>query len=536
MATFTGTSSGDTANAVTGTLTGFTGGTVAELQDGIGDQFTAGAGDDLIVAGSGDDFVNGGAGADNLDGGAGNDTLSYASSNAPVVIDLNTKTFLYGHANGDVATGFENVEGSPFADSLTGTTGANILWGFGGNDTINGLQGDDLILGGDGADLLLGSFGVDAIFGEDGNDTIIGGPGADTLDGGPGLDTLSYSNSPSAVQVNLLEGTASGGDAQGDTFTGFEILRGSAFNDGLVGDTGRNTIFGGPGADTIVGAAGDDILYGEEGNDTFIAGPGADQNFGGAGIDTVDYSASSAGVTLRIGGISSGGLAQGDILTTIENLIGTQFDDTIIGSNLPNQLSGLGGDDLLIGGPGADSLVGGGGNDVIVGGQGADAIFGGAGVDTASYFSSVNGVTIDLAAGTASGGDATGDVLQEIENLVGSNTGNDRLYGNAGTNVLEGFGGSDWLRGGGGNDIIRLGDDTVQDRAIYDADNFGNDFVGQFHDEEDILDMRGLGLTFDDVDATQVGNTTTLTFAGITGQITLTQFYAADITASDFFF
>ena len=62
MATFTGTGGNDVANATNGTLTGFTGGTVAELQDGVGDTFNAGDGADSIVAGAGNDTVNGGGG------------------------------------------------------------------------------------------------------------------------------------------------------------------------------------------------------------------------------------------------------------------------------------------------------------------------------------------------------------------------------------------------------------------------------------------------------------------------------------------
>ena len=62
MATFTGTNGNDTANATTGTLTGFSGGTVAQLQDAGGDTFNGGNGADTIVAGSGDDTINLGAG------------------------------------------------------------------------------------------------------------------------------------------------------------------------------------------------------------------------------------------------------------------------------------------------------------------------------------------------------------------------------------------------------------------------------------------------------------------------------------------
>ena len=405
-----------------------------------------------------------------------------------------------------------------------------------GNDNLLGTTGDDTIIGLAGNDVINGSSGQDRIYGGDGDDTIIGAAGSDWMDGGAGIDTLSYANADSGVTILLFNSVAMGGHADNDVFLNFENIRGSAFDDVLIGDDTPNLLIGGPGNDVLGGGGDDDMLEGQQGDDLFPADDGADFLNGGAGIDTVDYGNSNEAVQVAIGGVSTGGQAEGDFLYAIENVIGSGMDDTITGSNLDNMLTGASGNDTLNGASGADTLYGSDGDDILNGGPGGDLLDGGGQTDTATYFSSNVGVWIDLAAGTASLGHAAGDTLVSIENLIGSNTGNDRLYGNAGTNVLEGFGGSDWLRGGGGNDIIRLGDDTVQDRAIYDADNFGNDFVGQFHDEEDILDMRGLGLTFDDVNATQVGNTTTLTFAGITGQITLTQFYAADITASDFFF
>ena len=58
MATFNGTNGNDTANATTGTLTGFSGGTVAQLQDSSGDTFNGGNGADTIVAGGGNDTIN----------------------------------------------------------------------------------------------------------------------------------------------------------------------------------------------------------------------------------------------------------------------------------------------------------------------------------------------------------------------------------------------------------------------------------------------------------------------------------------------
>ena len=176
--------------------------------------------------------------------------------------------------------------------------------------------------------------------GDGGANTLVGGAGADALNGGGGTDTADYSSSAMAVNVNLLANSGAGGDAQGDTFSSIENLIGSAFADMLTGDTGANT------------------LDGRSGNDTLIGGAGADALIGGAGTDTADYSSSAAGVTVNLqAGSGSGGDAQGDTLSSIENIIGSAQADT---------LTGDGGVNTLAGGSGADVLKGRAGNDTTV--------------------------------------------------------------------------------------------------------------------------------------------------------------------------
>ena len=82
------------------------------------------------------------------------------------------------------------------------------------------------------------------------------------VDGGSGSDTASYAGSSSGVAIDLGAGTASGGDAAGDTLSGIENLEGSAQADSLRGDAGVNVIAGGGGADFQVGGAGNDALSG----------------------------------------------------------------------------------------------------------------------------------------------------------------------------------------------------------------------------------------------------------------------------------
>ena len=102
-----------------------------------------------------------------------------------------------------------------------------------------------------------------------------------------------------------------------------------------------------------------------------------------------------------------------------------------------------------------------------------DTLDGGAGTDTASYAGSDAGVTVDLGAGTASGGDARGDVLSGIENLTGSDS-DDVFTGSASINVLTGGGGADTLQGLGGNDTL-IGGDGSDSFVIGEGD--GNDTV-----------------------------------------------------------
>jgi Ca2+-binding RTX toxin-like protein len=136
------------------------------------------------------------------------------------------------------------------------------------------------------------------------------------------------------------------------------------------------------------------------------------------------------------------------------------------GTHLADQIYGLAGD---------DELVGFAGDDLLEGGPGADVLWGTDGFDTASYKGSTAGVSVNLRDFPVEGGHAAGDVLHEIEGVVGSaygdflfgddgrnvlrgGAGNDRLLGGAGDDLLEGGGGNDVLAGGPGNDEPLGGD------------------------------------------------------------------------------
>ena len=142
---------------------------------------------------------------------------------------------------------------------------------------IDGAAGDDKIVGDNTqANLLIGGAGDDWLIGGGKNDTLDGGAGADLMDGGAGEDTVSYASAKAGVSVDLETG-ATGGAAAGDQLISIEDVTGSAFNDILTGDAGKNVIKGEAGNDSEFGGDNADFLYGGAGNDTVSGGDVDDQ-------------------------------------------------------------------------------------------------------------------------------------------------------------------------------------------------------------------------------------------------------------------
>ncbi|PZU92163.1 MAG: hypothetical protein DI527_10535 [Chelatococcus sp.] len=460
------------------------GGAAGDLLDGIegligsahSDTLRGDGGDNLLVGGEGDDVLDGRAGADILVGGAGADTLiggagidmaDYSASATGVEVDLAAGTGSGGDAEGDTLSGIEVVLGSAHADILRGGDGDDLLQGGAGADRIIGGGGidtvdfgyqsqavsidlttgeshggdaegdqfseiemfygtafDDTLIGDAGENVFFGGEGADRLDGADGDDRLIGGAGADILIGGEGIDTADYSGGASAVSVDLAAGVAAGGDAEGDTLSGIEIVIGTAFDDSLAGRDADERLEGGAGNDLLIGGGGADILV------------------GGAGLDTVSYASSLSGIVLDLAAGTGTGDAAGDVLSGVEIVIGSNHADELkIGAGVL-VLDGAGGDDTLTGDAGADLLIG---------GAGADTMDGGAGIDTADYSGSAEGVTVFLSGESGSGGDAEGDILRSIERLIGSHAA-DSLHGDALDNILIGGAGADGLFGGEGID------------------------------------------------------------------------------------
>ena len=478
------------------------------------DTLSGGSGDDTIFGGAGDDVIMGGLGADLMDGGTGTDRLSYADATSRVVVDMLNGSTVGAFAAGDMFFNFENLEGGSANDLLLGDNEANVIFGGGSTDELQGRFGNDTLIGGAGADTLdgggnvdtasyetssaavnvnlfsgIGSGGdaagdvyskIDNLIGSDQGDTLVGsfsnnelegGAGGDVINGGAGVDTASYARDTAGVTVSLDAGTASGGDAQGDTLSNIENLRGGFGDDALTGDGAENVLWGGAGTDTLTGLGGEDTLLG---------GGGGDLLQGGSGNDWASYADSDDAVTVSLlTGATSGGDSVGDVFNSIENLRGSTA---------------------------ADSLTGDIGDNVIEGGQGADTLDGGLGTDTVSYENSDTRVVVDLLNGNTFLGHADGDVISGFENLTGSRL-PDYLLGSNDANVLSGGAGMDRLEARGGDDTLIGGAQNDNLNGGGGADDFvlrpgdGADVIVDWQDGLDQIDISAFGLSFGDAQA-----------------------------------
>ncbi|MGK9247997.1 hypothetical protein KXS07_37040, partial [Inquilinus limosus] len=190
--------------------------------------------------------------------------------------------------------------------------------------------------------------------------------------------------------------------------------------DVIVGDDADNMLIGGTWSkhDEIHGLGGNDVIYGDPSDDCaaddFIYGDdGNDILYGGGWND-------------RVYGGNDGDIIYGD--SGYDKLYGEDGNDELYGRSEDDEAYGGSGDDVIRGDEGNDTLLGEEGDDVLEGGSGADYVDGGAGWDKVDYSRSGVGVTIDLSGASGAGGDAEGDVLVGIEEVVGTAHG-DRITG-----------------------------------------------------------------------------------------------------------
>ncbi|MBA1377657.1 retention module-containing protein [Pseudomonas brassicacearum] len=151
-------------------------------------------------------------------------------------------------------------------------------------------------------------------------------------------------------------------------------LTGTAADDVLLADNGDNVLNAGDGNDILSAGTGNNTMHGEAGDDLLYSGSGNDLLDGGTGNDTASYAHATAGVTVNLGLLAAQNTlgAGTDTLASIENLVGSNFNDTLTGDSASNRIDGGLGHDVLNGGGGDDILIGGLGNNTLTGGSGAD--------------------------------------------------------------------------------------------------------------------------------------------------------------------
>ena len=206
-------------------------------------------------------------------------------------------------------TGSANING-------TGNTNANTIRGNSGNNILDGK-------------------GITTYMGA--NDQLIGGAGNDTYI----VSVVGAFFNTTIITENLNEGTDTVQYSSTDSFGNYTL-----------GDNLENLILTGTGDFSGTGNSLNNVITGNSGN-----------NFldGGVGVDTVNYSNATAAVIVSLSSDylntppnSATGGGGSDNLSNFENVIGSNFNDTLIGSSGNNTLTGAGGKDTLTGGLGSD--------------------------------------------------------------------------------------------------------------------------------------------------------------------------------------
>ncbi|MES2942672.1 MAG: DUF4347 domain-containing protein [Pseudomonadota bacterium] len=418
-----------------------------------------------------DDYLDGGAGGDTFLGGAGRDTLIGG-------------------------TGSDSLDGGVDTDEMTGGDGSDVYYVDDSQDVVLETNADDSTGGTDAVFSSLGEYtlganiedgrivsaGVADLTGNSLDNLFYAGDGDNVLNGAAGNDTVSYQFAGSAVTVGLQTGGQNTGGSGLDSLISINNLVGSNYNDTLSGSSANNLLDG------------------------------------GAGVDTVSYAGVGSAVVARLNTGSASGTSSGnDTLTGVENLVGSSYNDTLVGHGGANVLTGGAGDDVLNGLGGADTMAGGNGSDVyyvnrsddivtetndsivtggydkvysylaaytlsanvekgrivstgtasltgneldniLYAGLGNNLLDGAGGTDTVSYshVTSAVSVSLDLGGAQATGGSGS-DTLVNIENITGSRY-NDVLTGNDQANVLNGVTGADSMSGGDGSDRYYIED------------------------------------------------------------------------------
>ncbi|MDF1792942.1 MAG: hypothetical protein P1U88_13575, partial [Thalassobaculaceae bacterium] len=390
------------------------------------------------------------SGIEVIDGGAGNDIIDLASHR----YEMGDSTLLGGAGDDSLwgNLGDDDLSGGVGNDWLAGNSGDDTLSGGAGNDRLEGLSDADVLSGGDGDDSLSGGSGADVLDGGAGNDTLSGGAGADTLTGGAGNDvfagtaadldgdritdydadedTLRVTGGTDQLSVSLSvadDVTTVGLDTDGDGSIDASFEVDGAFGTAeITVDAGGVDIALAPEVplerltltamgkvdldgdgdleqiwrlsnpnDVAIEATAD--MYGvDDPQDGPVTAPPGDSFFwseASSGTMVVRYEIND--VERQETKASNPNAADMDALEEagFVNPFGpTEGDDTLVGSNDADVITGLAGDDLISGGGGGDTLSGGAGNDTLIGdGDTSPAAFG---IDGSNYAETDTGYAV----------------------------------------------------------------------------------------------------------------------------------------------
>ncbi|MEH2043116.1 beta strand repeat-containing protein [Nostoc sp.] len=471
--------------------------------DNSDDVINGQGGDDKIDGLSGNDLLRGGVGNNTLNGDTGNDTLDANSSPGNNLLSG-------GDGNDSLsASGYQYYDTYSKQDDDLRSSGNNTLNGGVGNDTLNasGSKGDNLLSGGDGNDSLSasGSKSSASTFYYYFSDSR--SEGNNTLNGGAGDDYLSASGSSGD---NLL----SGGD-------GNDSLDVSGFFDSVT-DSSSDSL-----------TLGNNLLSGGDGNDSFYVSsqspsyyvstpspyPPAASDFvtqtvdGGKGDNllSVDYSDAEGGIvstfnaTTNIGEITAGTSRVNYKLIERLNILGTYYDDNIVGNS--------GNDTLSTGTSGKDTIDGGTGEDVLS----VDYIYYGSQGITTTFNAATN--IGEITAGTNSVN------YKNIERLNISGTDyDDFIVGNSGNDTFStGYSGNDTIDGGKGDDVLSVNYDYYPSDGItstFDATTNIGSIIGSIAGDTNGVSYKNIerlnisGTVSDDLIVGSNGNDTLYGYAG----------------------
>ncbi|MDZ7950505.1 calcium-binding protein [Nostoc sp. DedQUE09] len=412
------------------------------LNGGIGDDYLDvdnSEGNNLLSGGDGNDsfyvtalvdIVPSSLVTQTVDGGKDDDLLSvnYRNATKGITTTYNATTNIGSITADTNRVSYKNIErlnliGTAYDDNIVGTNGNDTLSADYGKDTIDGGKGDDLLsvdyagatkgitttynattnTGSITAGTnrvsyknierlnLIGTAYDDNIVGTNGNDTLSAGYGKDTIDGGKGDDLLSvnYSSYSNGITTSFNATTNTGSITVGTNQVSYKNIerldiKGTDYNDNIVGNNGNDTLSAGNGKDTIDGGKGDDLLF-------------------------INYQSANGGITSAFNATTNtGSITAGTNQVTYKNIErldiwGTNYDDNIVGNNSNDMIDGgISGNDTIIGGAGNDRLIasslgnntlyGGFGNDILTGEFGNDTLYGEDGIDTFAFNSYRKGV------------------------------------------------------------------------------------------------------------------------------------------------